>query len=178
MLLFWMWQLTHAPWFILSACLWKSTCWRCCKVTVLMCLIAQVVWMREDYNSLSTTLTEADADILVKPKYWPIYRSTSTYNLVCFMYEKRTTCFQFLILCLIIRCTLWYEKYSKLGRTLLKNNYLHKNFNRCCIGKNTRITTAWPPLNLFWQNPESEHTSNNLALLLGTLLKQRHDLEW
>ena len=39
MLLFWMRQLTCAPWFILSACLWKHTCWRCCKITVLTWLV-------------------------------------------------------------------------------------------------------------------------------------------
>jgi len=33
--------------------------------------------MREEYNSVLSTLTEADTDISVKPKYRPIYRSIS-----------------------------------------------------------------------------------------------------
>jgi len=35
MFLFWLWWPTHGPWFILSACLWKCTCLRCCKINVL-----------------------------------------------------------------------------------------------------------------------------------------------
>jgi len=36
--------------------------------------------MREEYNSVLSTRTEADIDISVKPKYRPIYRSISRYD--------------------------------------------------------------------------------------------------
>jgi len=60
--------------------------------------------------------------------YWERVEYSSTYlnfasfnapyNPVRFMYEKRTASVQFLILCLIIRCTLWSQKYSNYSRTL------------------------------------------------------------
>ena len=63
MLLFRLRQLTCAPWFILSACLWKRTCWRCCKTTVLLgslCFLVEVVCMRDEYNIILSTPIEAD----------------------------------------------------------------------------------------------------------------------
>jgi len=48
---------------------------------VARCLLAQVVWMREEYNSVCQLLLRpiisavlADTDISVKPKYRPIYQ--------------------------------------------------------------------------------------------------------
>jgi len=69
--LFRLWRPTRASWFILSACLWKRTCWRCSKITVLNWFLAQVVWMREEYNSVLSTPTEADK-ISRFGRYWYI----------------------------------------------------------------------------------------------------------
>ena len=63
MLLFRLRRPTCAPWFILSACLWKCTCWRCCKTTVLLgslCFLVEVVCMRDEYNIILSTPIEAD----------------------------------------------------------------------------------------------------------------------
>ena len=59
MLLFQLRWLTHAPWLILPACLWKCTCLCCCKMTLswlgLLCFLAQVVCMCLKYNSILST---------------------------------------------------------------------------------------------------------------------------
>jgi len=85
----------HASWLILSvvyktapaASIAVSYCW-----LASLCFLAQVVWMREEYNSVLTTPTEANefnhfgqyqyigkTQISARP-IWPIYQSISTFQ--------------------------------------------------------------------------------------------------
>ena len=47
MLLFELRQPTRAPWFILSACFGKRTCWRCCKITLLTWFLVRCAFLRK-----------------------------------------------------------------------------------------------------------------------------------
>jgi len=73
---------THAPWLILSACLWNRTCWRCCKITVfdlLRCAfmrklsgcVRNITAFCQHLLRLMKSATLADTDISVKRNYRP-----------------------------------------------------------------------------------------------------------
>jgi len=78
MLLFWLRCLMHASGFMFSTCLWKSTCLRRCKITVLTWFVVLsstsclYVWgIQKHFDNTCWGCVLADADISVIPKYRP-----------------------------------------------------------------------------------------------------------
>jgi len=93
MLLFQVWWLTHVPWFISSACLWKHTlallqdnCHdlvRCAFLHKLSACVRNITAFCQYLLMPISSVVLADTNVWVKPIYWPDISARPIYRSIC-----------------------------------------------------------------------------------------------